>query len=109
MAVAQIRGGVPEGIRVSGRGASRDRTILPVLQSGTATPEPAIPDAGDDLAAASMTPMTRPTTRNGASLNSGTLSPNPWDLTPSGQNSPDPLAARIVHIPFLLSRRGQSV
>jgi hypothetical protein len=30
--------------------------------------------------------MTRPTTRNGASLNSGTLSPNPWDLTLSGQN-----------------------
>ena len=24
--------------------------------------------------------------RNGALLNSGTLSPNPWDLTPSGQN-----------------------
>ena len=30
--------------------------------------------------------MTRPTKRNGALSNSGTLSPNPWDLTLSGQN-----------------------
>ena len=30
--------------------------------------------------------MTRPTIRTGTSLSSGTLSPNPWDLTLSGQN-----------------------
>jgi hypothetical protein len=30
--------------------------------------------------------MIRPTIRRGASLNSETLSPNPWDLTLSGQN-----------------------
>ena len=30
--------------------------------------------------------MTRPATRNGASLNSGTLYPNPWDLSLSRQN-----------------------
>src|SRR5580704_2132317 len=30
--------------------------------------------------------MHGPVIRNGALLNSGTLSPNPWDLTLSGQN-----------------------
>ncbi len=30
--------------------------------------------------------MTAQSIRNGALLNSGTLSPNPWDLTLSGQN-----------------------
>jgi hypothetical protein len=30
--------------------------------------------------------MTKPTMRTRALLNSGTLSPNPWDLTLSGQN-----------------------
>jgi hypothetical protein len=33
-----------------------------------------------------MTVMARPAKRNGALLNSGTLSPNPWDLSLSGQN-----------------------
>ena len=55
-----------------------------VVQPGTTTPEPAIPDAGGDLAGASMIPMPGP--RNEALLNSGTLSPNPWDLTLSSQN-----------------------
>ena len=39
------------------------------------------------LVGARMTPMARPVIRNGALLNSGTLSPNPWDLTLSGQNT----------------------
>jgi len=30
--------------------------------------------------------MARPAKRNGALLDSGTLSPNPWDLSLSGQN-----------------------
>jgi hypothetical protein len=30
--------------------------------------------------------MTDQSIRNGSLLNSGTPSPNPWDLTPSGQN-----------------------
>jgi hypothetical protein len=33
-----------------------------------------------------MMTMTGPTKRNGALLNAGTLSPNPWDLSLSGQN-----------------------
>jgi hypothetical protein len=33
-----------------------------------------------------MTAMPRTTIRNQALANSGTLSPNPWDLTHSGQN-----------------------
>src|ERR1039457_1324190 len=33
-----------------------------------------------------MTTMTEQSIRNGSLLNSGTLSPNPWDLTHSGQN-----------------------
>src|ERR1700728_1200963 len=33
-----------------------------------------------------MTVMASPAQRNGALLNSGTLSPNPWDLSLSGQN-----------------------
>src|SRR6185437_1326864 len=86
MAVAQIRGGVPEGLPVSDRGASRNRTILPVLQPGTPAPESRVPDPGGDLAGASMTPVVRLAIRNGALLNSGTLSPNPWDLPLSGQN-----------------------
>ena len=46
----------------------------------------AIPDAGGDLAGTKLTTMTEQSIRNGALLNSGTLSPNPWDLTLSGQN-----------------------
>jgi hypothetical protein len=33
-----------------------------------------------------MTTMSEQSIRNGALLKSGTLSPNPWDLTLSGQN-----------------------
>src|ERR1039458_1427039 len=33
-----------------------------------------------------MTTMTEQSIRNGSLCNSGTLSPNPWDLTHSGQN-----------------------
>src|ERR1035437_5609632 len=86
MAVAQIRGGVPEGLRVGDGSARRDRTLLPVLQQRAAAPESWLPDAGGG-------PPGRVTFMNGAtkrrkraSLESGTLSPNPWDLTLSGRN-----------------------
>src|ERR1022692_2967825 len=87
VAVTQIRGGVPERLRVGGGSASRNRTILPVLQRATGASESPIPDAGSDMAGTGLNPMTEQSIRNGDLLNSGTLSPNPWDLTLSGQNS----------------------
>jgi hypothetical protein len=38
------------------------------------------------MAGMRLNPMTEQPISNGALLKSGTLSPNPWDLTPSGQN-----------------------
>jgi len=38
------------------------------------------------MAGTKLNPMTKQSIRNGALLHSGTLSPNPWDLTLSGQN-----------------------
>ena len=46
---------------------------------------PRLPDAGCDLPGTGMTTMAEQS-GNDALLKSGTLSPNPWDLTLSGQN-----------------------
>jgi hypothetical protein len=59
-------------------------TILPVLQSGAPALEPRIPDTGGDLPGASG--MIRRKGKGGALLDSGTLSPDPWDLSHSRQN-----------------------
>src|ERR1017187_3392064 len=86
VAVTQIRGGLPEGLRVGDGSPRRDRTLFPVLQSRAAAPESWLSDAGDG-------PLGRGTFMSGstkrrkiASNESGTLSPNPWDLTLSRQN-----------------------
>src|SRR3954453_19958061 len=63
-----------------------DRTIFPVLQPGADTPEPRLSDTGGDLPGDDLMAMSGKATRKGALLNSGTLSPNPWDLTLLGQN-----------------------
>jgi len=55
--------------------------LLPVLQPPALAPKPRLPDAGGDLPDVRATAMTGPTIRKGALLNSGTPSPNPWDLT----------------------------
>src|SRR5580658_2169605 len=87
VAFAEIRGGVPKGLRVGAGGASRHLPLLPVLQPPALAPESRLPDAGGDLPGMISTAMTGPTNaRTGALLNSGTPSPNPWDLTHSRQN-----------------------
>src|SRR5450759_319178 len=87
MAVTQIRGGVPEGLRVGDRSARRDRPLFPVLQQRAAAPESWLPDAGGGPPGR-VTLMSGVGTkrRKSASVESGTLSPNPWDLTLSGRN-----------------------
>src|SRR5450759_212426 len=85
MAVSQIRGGVPEGLRVGDGSARRDRPLFPVLQSRAAAPESWLPDPGSDPPGG-VTFMNGGTKRRSAFLESGTLSPNPWDLTPLGRN-----------------------
>src|SRR5450759_3823318 len=85
MAVSQIRGGVPEGLRVGDGSARRDRPLFPVLQSRAAAPESWLPDPGSDPTGG-VTFMNGGTKRRSAFLESGTLSPNPWDLTPLGRN-----------------------
>jgi len=49
VALAEIRGGVLEGLCVGAGGARRYRPLLPVLQPPTLAPEPRLPDAGGDL------------------------------------------------------------
>src|SRR5664280_2992338 len=56
MEVAEIRGGVPEGLRVGAGSTGRDRTLFPVLQSPAAAPEPCLSNAGRDPPAG-VTPM----------------------------------------------------
>src|ERR1019366_9521853 len=86
MAVSQIRGGVPEGLRVGDRSARRDRTLFPVLQSRATAPESWLPDTGCGPPGW-VTAMSGATKRRKrASLESGTLSPNPPGLTPLGRN-----------------------
>src|ERR1019366_5012032 len=85
MAVTQIRGGVPEGLRVGDGSAHRDRPLFPVLQQRATAPESWLPDAGSDPPGG-VTFMNGATKRKSAFLESGTLSPNPWDLTPLGRN-----------------------
>src|ERR1039457_4518611 len=85
MAVSQIRGGVPEGLRVGDGSARRDRPLFPVLQSRAVAPESWLPDAGCGPPGW-VTVMNGATKRTGAFIESGTLSPNPWDLTPLGRN-----------------------
>src|ERR1035437_4293261 len=82
---AQIRGGVPEGLRVGDGSAHRDRPLFPVLQQRATAPESWLPDAGSDPPGG-VTFMNGATKRKSAFLESGTLSPNPWDLTPLGRN-----------------------
>src|SRR5450759_5336613 len=86
MAVSQIRGGVPEGLRVGDGSARRDRTLFPVLQSRAAAPESGLPDAGCGLPGWVTSMGGAKKRRKRASVESGTLSPNPWDLTLCSQN-----------------------
>src|ERR1035441_3805678 len=85
MAVTQIRGGVSEGLRVGDGSARRDRPLFPVLQQRATAPESWLPDAGSDPPGG-VTFMNGATKRRSAFLESGTLSPNPWDLTLLGRN-----------------------
>src|SRR5450756_1648225 len=86
MAVSQIRGGVPEGLRVGDGSARRDRTLFPVLQSRAAAPESGLPDAGCGLPGWVTSMGGAKKRRKRAPVESGTLSPNPWDLTLCSQN-----------------------
>src|ERR1039457_3487928 len=85
MAVTEIRGGVSEGLRVGDGSARRDRPLFPVLQQRATAPESWLPDAGSDPPGGG-TFMNGATKRRSAFLESGTLSPNPWDLTLLGRN-----------------------
>src|ERR1035438_5098386 len=85
MAVTQIRGGVSEGLRVGDGSARRDRPLFPVLQQRATAPESWLPDAGSDPPGG-VTFMNGATKRRSAFLESGTLPPNPWDLTLLGRN-----------------------
>src|ERR1019366_4170969 len=56
VALAEIRGGVPEGLRIGGGGGHEYRALLPVLQPRALAPKPRLPDAGGDLPGANMKP-----------------------------------------------------
>jgi len=82
----KIRGGVLEGLRVGDGSARQHRPLLPVLQPPAPAPEPRLPDAVGDLPGLTSPTMSSRTIRKGSLLDSGTPSPNPWDLSLSRQN-----------------------
>src|SRR5579863_1662053 len=87
VAFAEIRGGVLERLCVGAGSTSGHRRLLPVLQPPASAPESRLPDAGGDLFGMSATAITgSANARRRALLNSGTPSPNPWDLSLSRQN-----------------------
>src|SRR5665213_3477262 len=76
---------LPERLRIGDGSADRHRQLLPLLQPGTPPPESRLSNTGGALREPDVNGMTR-ANKEEPVANSGTLSPNPWDLSLSRQN-----------------------